>query len=121
MLVPADTYQKRKLQVTPQLAGAVLIPLALAVILVGTVQPVPGALVGYGPGSSAWQPSYGDFIYVGEGMNSSVAISRLANGTLNYHNAGKVQASSEPQDLQARADARAPDHLDSREPEESRW
>src|SRR5262249_27506427 len=40
-----------------------------------------------------------DFIYVGEGWNASVAVSRLSNGVLNYHNAGKVQASSEPQDM----------------------
>ncbi len=32
-------------------------------------------------------------------MNSSVAVSRSADGVLNYHNAGKVQASSQPQDM----------------------
>ena len=32
-------------------------------------------------------------------MNSSMAVTRLPNGVLNYHNAGKVQASSEPQDM----------------------
>jgi spermidine synthase len=36
---------------------------------------------------------------VGEGMNSSMAVSKLSNGVLNYHNAGKIQASSEPQDM----------------------
>jgi spermidine synthase len=40
-----------------------------------------------------------EFIYVGEGLNASVAVSRLGSGVLNYHNAGKVQASSEPQDM----------------------
>ena len=40
-----------------------------------------------------------DIIYMGEGWNASVAVSRLSNGVLNYHNAGKVQASSEPQDM----------------------
>ena len=40
-----------------------------------------------------------EFIYVGEGINASVAVSRLSSGVLNYHNAGKVQASSEPQDM----------------------
>ena len=38
-------------------------------------------------------------IYVGEGLKASVAVSELSNGVLNYHNAGKVQASSEPQDM----------------------
>jgi spermidine synthase len=32
-------------------------------------------------------------------MMASVAVSRMPNGVLNYHNAGKVQASSEPQDM----------------------
>src|SRR4029077_13640395 len=40
-----------------------------------------------------------DVIYVGEGWNASVAVSERSNGVRNYHNAGKVQASSEPQDM----------------------
>jgi spermidine synthase len=32
-------------------------------------------------------------------MNSSMAVSDLGGGIRNYHNAGKVQASSEPQDM----------------------
>ena len=40
-----------------------------------------------------------DVIYMGEGWNASVAVTRLPGGVLNYHNAGKVQASSEPQDM----------------------
>jgi spermidine synthase len=38
-------------------------------------------------------------IYVGEGLNATVAVTELSNGVRNYHNAGKVQASSEPQDM----------------------
>ncbi len=36
---------------------------------------------------------------MGEGLSSSVAVTRLANGILSYHNAGKVQASSDPEDM----------------------
>jgi len=36
---------------------------------------------------------------MGEGWNATVAVTRLPGGILNYHNAGKVQASSEPQDM----------------------
>jgi spermidine synthase len=36
---------------------------------------------------------------MGEGWNASVAVSERDNGVRNYHNAGKVQASSEPQDM----------------------
>jgi spermidine synthase len=32
-------------------------------------------------------------------VTASVAVSRLPNGVLNYHNAGKIQASSEPEDM----------------------
>jgi len=63
------------------------------------VHPPSGLLVGYGRLSAVWLGQTGEFIFTGEGMNSSMAVSRLANGVLNYHNAGKVQASSEPQDM----------------------
>ena len=77
--------------------------LALVGVVAGSVatrgiHPVPGSLVAYG----RWAPTRAagvEVIYVGEGLNSSVAVSRLANGILNYHNAGKVQASSEVQDM----------------------
>ena len=63
------------------------------------VHPPSGLLVGYGRLSAVWLGQTGEFIYTGEGMNSSMAVSKLSNGVLNYHNAGKVQASSEPQDM----------------------
>ena len=63
------------------------------------VAPPPDLLVAYGRFAAMRQTDHGEIIYVGEGMNSSMAVSRLANGVLNYHNAGKIQASSEPQDM----------------------
>ena len=70
----------------------------LAALLVFSVRPIPGLLVAYGR-FSATQIGQSEVIYVGEGWNASVAVSQRANGVLNYHNAGKVQASSEPQDM----------------------
>ncbi|MFB3855426.1 MAG: fused MFS/spermidine synthase [Vicinamibacterales bacterium] len=67
-------------------------------VLVRTVSPVPGMLVAYGRYAPTWL-GLSEVFYVGEGVNSSVAVSRRPNGVLNYHNAGKVQASSEPQDM----------------------
>ena len=64
-----------------------------------SVPPVPPLLVGYGRWFASRLANENDFIYMGEGMVSSVAVSQLPNGVLNYHNAGKVQASSEPQDM----------------------
>src|SRR5213079_1623093 len=41
----------------------------------------------------------GKIIYVGEGMNASVAVTELDSGTRNFHVGGKVEASTEPQDM----------------------
>ncbi|MGE3176091.1 MAG: spermidine synthase [Vicinamibacterales bacterium] len=60
---------------------------------------VPGILVAYGRHAAAWVSRASEIIYVAEGMHASIAISRTADGVLNYHNAGKVQASSEPADM----------------------
>jgi spermidine synthase len=62
------------------------------------VPPVPGLLVAYGRYSATWAGQT-NIIYVGEGLNAFVAVSQMSNGVRNYHNAGKVQASSEPQDM----------------------
>ena len=80
------------------LRGAVV--LVAALLLGRTIQPVSALLVGYGRYAPTYLGStYIDWIFVGEGMNSSMAVSELDNGDRNYHNAGKVQASSEPQDM----------------------
>ena len=71
----------------------------IAVFCVMSVPTVPPLLVGYGRWFANRLANENDFIYMGEGMVSSVAVSQLPNGVLNYHNAGKVQASSEPQDM----------------------
>ncbi len=83
-----------------QFAGTLLLACAMggAVLLARSIQPLPGLLVAYGR-YAATRVGGADIIYMGEGWNASVAVSRLSNGVLNYHNAGKVQASSEPQDM----------------------
>jgi spermidine synthase len=76
--------------------------LAVAMVVAGlfarSVHELPGLLVAYGR-YAATRIGQADIIYVGEGVNASVAVSELSNGVRNYHNAGKVQASSEPQDM----------------------
>ncbi len=82
--------------------GALLAGAAAAMLLVVSltfVHRLPGVLVGYGRWAVTWLPEPGEFIYVGEGLNSTLAVSRRVDGTLNYHNAGKVQASSHPDDM----------------------
>ena len=79
------------------IVGGVIVVLSLW--LGATVISVPALLVGYGRNSATMMKSHGEFIFVGEGMNSSMAVSRTDDGYLLYHNAGKVQASSLPQDM----------------------
>jgi spermidine synthase len=89
-----------KVRLAPRglLRGAVV--LAAAAISIWTIPAVPALLVGYGRYAPTYlQSDYLRFLYVGEGMNSSMAVSEMDNGDRNYHNAGKVQASSEPQDM----------------------
>jgi spermidine synthase len=79
---------------------AALVPAAVVTgVLVRGVPNVPALLVAYGRFAPTWRGQSGEMLYVGEGLNSSVAVSRFSSGVLNYHNAGKVQASSEPQDM----------------------
>lgn len=79
--------------------AALLITIGATGYLVTTIIPVPPLLVGYGRFAARRLNNHGEFIFTGEGMNSTMTVSRLSNGVLNYHNAGKVQASSEPQDM----------------------
>ena len=83
-----------------QFAGTVTIVVAAAIagLLSRSVQPIPGIFAAYGR-YTATRVGQADVIYMGEGWNATVAVTRLQGNVLNYHNAGKVQASSEPQDM----------------------
>lgn len=100
LLVGAWNEERKRLEVE---AGGIMrgaVTVFAALVLGWTVIPVPALLVGYGRYAVTYT-GYDDidFLFVGEGMNSSLAVSELSNGDRNYHNAGKVQASSEPQDM----------------------
>jgi len=77
----------------------VLIIVEIASIVGRNIAPLPAVLIGHGRLSAVNLRSDEKFIYVGEGMNASLAVSRNPGGMLKYHNAGKVQASSLPQDM----------------------
>jgi spermidine synthase len=78
-------------------AGAGLAALTAIALAVG-VPKMPDGLVAYGRFLPTYttQPKY---LYVGEGMNSSIAVSEMPSGVRNFHVSGKVEASSEPQDM----------------------
>jgi spermidine synthase len=96
IVLASDRSRGETRGVLSQLAPALAV--LVAVLLARAVPPVPGLLIAYGRYSATWI-GQNDIFYSGEGLTSSVAVSRTPNGVLNYHNAGKVQASSEPQDM----------------------
>ncbi|HXN34249.1 MAG TPA: fused MFS/spermidine synthase, partial [Polyangiaceae bacterium] len=98
-------------RVLPAAAG-----MALLRWLTTAVPSLPPELVAWGHNLATLRGQYGDILFVGEGMNSSMAVSRFG-GTLNYHNAGKVQASSLPVDMRLQ---RMLGHLATLVPEHAR-
>ncbi len=96
------------------IAGLILVVTGAAV---WRVPAVPAMLVAYGRNAAAWVEQAGDIVFVGEGLQASVAVSRQKDGSLNYHNAGKIQASSLPQDMRLQ---RMLGHLTTLIPREAR-
>ena len=90
----AEGKPRMRLGTTLLIVGAAM----LAAWLARNVSPVPAILVAYGR-YAASRLGQAEVIDMREGWNASIAVTRLSNGVLNYHNAGKVQASSEPQDM----------------------
>ncbi|HEY2383367.1 MAG TPA: fused MFS/spermidine synthase [Terriglobia bacterium] len=80
------------------LAVSILILAGYTELLAATVHPLPARLVEYGR-FAAVRGATNKLIYMGEGLTASVAVSDLPDGIRNYHNAGKVQASSDPADM----------------------
>jgi spermidine synthase len=99
LILPLNTNEEGKLVLPGSALGAAAATIALAVLMQMTVTPIPGLLAAYGRWMPLRMENANDIVAVREGQQATVAISRLSNGVLNYHNAGKVQASSEPQDM----------------------
>ncbi len=99
MFLPTLSGATGGLHVTRRGVIRSVVTVVVALGLGATVSAVPGLLVAYGRWMVTYLPYDGHIIYVGEGRESSVAVTRSADGVLNYHNAGKVQASAEPQDM----------------------
>ena len=79
-------------------AVMVLFAMALSGALVLTVPELDKNFVAYGRFAPI-RAGRSEVVYVGEGRMGLVAVSQLSDGTLNYHNAGKIQASSDPADM----------------------
>lgn len=85
-------------EATSIVSSRVALIVAFAAMIASTVPALPGLLVAYGRYAATWA-GQSEIIYVGEGVTSSVAVTRSPSGELSYHNAGKVQASSEIRDM----------------------
>lgn len=96
MMVPARGRSPRLLPGALALVGA----LALAAGLAVSLGPVPPGLIAYGR-TLATVPRLPQFLYVGEGMNASVAVTKYPTrgAPRMFHVSGKVEASSEPGDM----------------------
>ena len=91
LLVRYRGFESRALQRCAAIAAA----FALAAV---AVPALPPELVAYG----RFLPTRGlnaNVVYVGEGVTASIAVTEEPDGTLTYHNAGKTQASTYPQDM----------------------
>jgi len=123
LLKPRWATPNADAQPAPRTGAAVAFSVVLALLVTGItfwlaagVKPVPALVVAYGRNSatSAKTMDEGVFdpdtvnaapgtkdraIYVGEGMNVSVAVTQSQDGYRFFHGAGKVQASSNPRDM----------------------
>ena len=70
----------------------------MVTVLIATVLEVPWLAIAYGRRMTITQNA-GRALYVGEGRNSSIAVSELPGGKHYFHVSGKVEASTEPYDM----------------------
>lgn len=78
--------------------AALMVGVIAAGWMIASVSEVPWLAIAYGR-RMLLQTNPGRALYVGEGRNSSVAISELPDGKHYFHVAGKVEASTEPYDM----------------------
>jgi spermidine synthase len=94
----AEEQKKSSSLSQASLAIAIIAACCFLGFLAKKVDKIPDGVVGYGRNLlKNWPPP--EFVYVGEGLNSSVAVSRFPSGELQFHVSGKVEASTEPQDM----------------------
>jgi spermidine synthase len=72
--------------------------LTISVTLILTVSGVPWGLVAYGRNLPTMMED-SETLYIGEGMNASIAVTELNDGVRCFHVSGKVVASTDPLDM----------------------
>jgi len=80
-------------------AAAMACGVAAAGWLCAAVPAVPWHLIAYGRSMLSNLEWYSELVYLGEGMNASVAVTQGSDGSRSFHVSGKVEASTIPQDM----------------------
>src|ERR1043166_2987915 len=95
--LPAVLTTGGRLRSASAVAALVAVVLATAAVA-AIVPPAPAALYAFGRKimSSDYEPK---MLYVGEGINASIAVSEDQNGARYLHGSGKIEASSYPADM----------------------
>jgi len=91
-LSPADARTPAARRVAFAMAGLVVAGVAAA-----TIAPVPPDVIAYGRQIATFKGA--SYLYEGEGLNSSIAVSESEGGIRNFHVSGKVEASTEVHDM----------------------
>jgi len=95
--VPAVLKTGGRLRTASAFVALVAVALATAAIA-AIVPPAPAAL--YAFGRKIMSPDYEPkMLYVGEGINASIAVSEDQNGARYFHVSGKIEAGSYPADM----------------------
>lgn len=93
----AGTEKRFRFLAVPTAAWAVLL-LVGGIWGVANIPETPPGLIAYGRTVDEWDWD-SEYIYIEEGVNASVAVSRLSNGVRNFHVSGKIVASTEQIDM----------------------
>ena len=78
-------------------AGLAIAALVLAASAAASVARVPPDLIAYGRQIATFRGNR--YLYEGEGLNASIAVSESEDGIRNFHVSGKVEASTEVHDM----------------------
>jgi spermidine synthase len=97
LLVLAPLAREQGAPAKASFAAATVLALVGVGLLAWRVPQVPADLIAYGLHANAG--GHAKILYSGEGLTASIAVSRENDGTLNYHSAGKIQASTAFQDM----------------------
>ncbi len=87
----------RRMPLVARAGTLAAIPVVTALLGYG-LPSVPGELFAYG--RKVMAPEFElDMLYVGEGINASIAVSRREDGARSFHVSGKTEATSDPVDM----------------------